>query len=140
MRDREAGRRDGPLSAAGNRGGARPGLLPVTASPILALAALVGLLHQASAHPSGTDPNADWYQGLKRPDGALCCNMHDCRTTDQWRVQDGHYAVLIGERWAVIEDTNILRNVSNPTGMAVECHIQHGAYVYVLCFVPPVGV
>jgi hypothetical protein len=128
-------------SVAGDRSGLGFSQLPAAAaSPILALAALVGFLSVCSAHPMGSDPNAEWFQGLKRLDGVLCCNMRDCRTTDRWRVEDGHYAVLIEDRWAVIEDEHILRNVSNPTGMAVECHVKNGAYIYVLCFVPPVGV
>jgi hypothetical protein len=109
------------------------------ASASIALA-LLGLASALSAHEVGTDPNAEWYQGLKRADGALCCNMRDCRTTDHWKVDDGHFVVLIGDRWTAVEDGHVLRDVSNPTGRAVECHIQHGEYLDVLCFVPPVGV
>jgi hypothetical protein len=113
---------------------------------------LIAVSLPVHAHEAGTDPDADWYRSLKRPNGmGSCCDMKDCKRTSEWKIEGEHYRVM-GERgeWLGVDDEVVLRNVNNPTGMAVACIHENKSWGYqstepqitesVLCFVPPVGV
>src|SRR5436305_15133547 len=113
-----------------------------------ALLFCVALIRAAWSHEAAKDPDAQWFTGLERPDGlGSCCTMHDCKRTSDWTIVDGHYAVRGEEGMLTVPDDRVLRNVNNPTGMAVAC--IHKTVIWanssstnqeeVLCFVPPVG-
>jgi hypothetical protein len=104
---------------------------------VLAAAGLISV-QRLQAHEIGTDPDAAWFQSLNK-NGVDCCNMRDCRRTDDVGItKEGRYKVKIREQWVFVQEENVL-HIPNPTGIAVECHTRDKSgfeIPYIRCFVP----
>jgi hypothetical protein len=101
---------------------------------VLAIVLLLAAGAQARP-PDDADPALrPWFEDLRQPGtGWPCCSMADCRRAE-YRVQDGHYEVLILGMWVVVPPDRVLDRADNPTGHAVVCWLPTAG---VLCFVRP---
>src|SRR5260221_324747 len=114
----------------------------VAGSLILGMAGLIVTLfltRAAHAHDDTyTHEENELLGELRTPQGmvdaggpAMCCNVSDCKKTDDRLVGD-HYEAWIDERypgvtearWEVVPATAILQNVRNPMGSAVACFYE----------------
>jgi hypothetical protein len=101
---------------------------------VLAAALLSSAASAFARPPENSDPDlAPWFQGLRSPNGASCCSIADCRTTD-YRTNANGYEALIDGQWLVVPPDRVLDHISNPTGRAVVCYAPA---LGILCFVRP---
>jgi hypothetical protein len=108
---------------------------------MLALSAVFSVSAQP---PEGADPNSEiarWFRSLKSKQGALCCDISDCRRVEA-RSLNGHYQALIDNLWSQVPD-EIVVNVKNPTSSYIACYAYYdypgdGA-PHFYCFIPISG-
>jgi hypothetical protein len=106
----------------------------------LAAFALVGV--SALAHPTGTDPDAEWFSRQENIRQQSCCSEadgHRVADTD-WRTTGNAYEVRIDGAWRPIAAEHALRKSltdPNPTGGAV-VWTTHGSdgKARIWCFSP----
>ena len=102
---------------------------------LLGIHVLTGNAH--SAPPEGANPIlAPFYKSLTTKSGSSCCDMSDCRPTDDWRTSTTGYEVLYKGKWQAVPDHAVLQRNDNPTGKAVLCASNYTEHIY--CFLPGV--
>jgi hypothetical protein len=111
--------------------------------PLLIFAmVLAGGMAYAKPPPGSTGRFATWYRSLTIPGTSLsCCSNADCRPVG-YRTHGDHYQAFIDktqfpdgpDEWVTVPNNKILRDKSNPTGVAQACWTRWGS---VLCFVLP---
>ena len=97
--------------------------------PLIVLTA-AALPSQVTAH--------DWYNGLRAPDGSLCCGQTDCHQLD-WaqvrRAPDGGLELLIADHWLPVPFETIL-SIKSPDGHVHACWPASGERIRCV-IVPP---
>lgn len=108
---------------------------------IYALIILFSIAVGNTQPPVGSDPNspvAKYFHSLHDKTGRGCCDISDCRFTNDWRKNDNNYEVKIDDKWFTIDNDKV---ISYPTwdGRAVVCYHQIEAYTdsyFIYCFNP----
>jgi DNA-binding CsgD family transcriptional regulator len=121
----------------------RRGMLKRRRRGLVAALAIMLLASADSAYAHDpSEPFAEWYQSLKRPDvvGGSCCSMaRDCQPTEYRMTPplldgDSDYEALVGERWIRVPERTVIRRHDNPTGSGVLCKASPSDFIF--CFVP----
>ena len=82
----------------------------------------------------------DWYNGLRAPDGSLCCNERDCHELD-WsqvrRAPDGELELLIEGHWLAVPFQAVL-SIKSPDGHVHACWPAGGERIRCVILPPEV--
>ncbi len=96
----------------------------------------------AWAHDS-TEPYAEWYRALNRPDvgGPCCAGSRDCRPVEYKMSPsptevDSDYEALVAGSWVRVPKRALISGHYNPTGDGVLCMANPIPTGYIYCFVP----
>jgi hypothetical protein len=82
----------------------------------------------------------DWFKSVRRPSGALCCDIADGHRTTWRGSKDGGYEVPVEGEWLRVPPDAVIIRPDNPTGEAVVWFGKYAGGLYIRCFVPGGGV
>lgn len=102
---------------------------------ILGIILLIWALSPPARAQAGTD-RATWFKSLRQPDtGYSCCNISDCRVTEDYEYQGGVWWVrTISAELVPVPPNKVITTVPPLPDGAVICHGVSGV---IFCFVPP---
>ena len=106
---------------------------------IRALAIIAVLASPAVARDDGryaNSANKAWFESLHNKSGAWCCNDADGEIEPTWRIESGHYQVMLRGSWMDVLDTAVVEG-PNRIGKAIVWPVYaHSSILMIRCFMP----